>query len=77
MCRCEVLKIPTQFTVLRLLDDLVELRILGYPPSVLKALTYSIPPTPPAQALRRVVRAWLSSIPRSAMVYRKDGARRA
>ena len=42
----------------RVLEELLELHLLGYPPSMLRALSHSLPLSPATQALRAVIRVW-------------------
>ena len=51
----------------RILEDLLELSLIGYPYRILRALAHSIPCNPPAQIVRRTVRAWKASQPAAEM----------
>ena len=67
-------KIGAHLIVGRVLEDLLELNNLGYPPTYLKTVVFMLPLDSIALALRRIVLCWLASLKPSTMTYGKSRA---
>jgi len=58
LARCQALGLTEFMCCHRVLEELLELHLLGYPPSMLRALSHSLPLSPATQAVRAVIRVW-------------------
>ena len=54
--RCSLLKLSYQAQFLRLIEDIYELLVIGYPLKLLRKLVHSLPPAPPALKSRQFLR---------------------
>eukprot|EP00974_Lingulodinium_polyedra_P030400 2926404-Lingulodinium_polyedra.AAC.1 len=60
VARCRELQVAAPMTTLVLLEFILELYWIGYPLTLLRALVHALPPLPPCQAARKIVRTWLA-----------------
>ena len=60
MVRSYHLMLPVNVQATRVLEDVLELCLLGYPKALIRKIVHSLPACPPALLARRVVRQWLA-----------------